>query len=81
MESVFGKIGPVLVAIAIFFFAFTSILAYYYIAETNIIYLAQKLGLRHNATLVVKISAMLAVGYAPSTVRAISGTSAKSAWA
>ena len=63
MESVFGKIGPVLVAIAIFFFAFTSILAYYYIAETNIIYLAQKLGLRHNATLVVKISAMLAVGY------------------
>ena len=63
MHSVFGATGPVLVAVATFFFAFTTILAYYYIAETNIIYLAHKLGLRRNATLIVKISAMLAVGY------------------
>lgn len=37
--SVFGNFGPMFVGIALFFFAFTTILAYYYIAETNAAYL------------------------------------------
>ncbi len=37
--SVFGGFGPLFVGIALFFFAFTTILAYYYIAETNVAYL------------------------------------------
>lgn len=37
--SVFGNFGQIFVGIALFFFAFTTILAYYYIAETNIAYL------------------------------------------
>jgi len=63
MASVFGKSGPVLVGIATFFFAFTTILAYYYIAETNILYLARKFGWKRDVTLLVKLSAMLAVTY------------------
>lgn len=34
-------IGSYLVAIALFFFAFTTLMAYYYIAETNVAYLTQ----------------------------------------
>jgi len=63
MQSVFGKSGPVLVAIATFFFAFTTILAYYYIAEINILYLARKFGWKRDVTLIVKLSAMFAVAY------------------
>jgi AGCS family alanine or glycine:cation symporter len=37
--SVFGSFGEAFVGIALFFFAFTTILAYYFIAETNIAYL------------------------------------------
>ena len=37
--SVFGNFGQVFVGIALFFFAFTTILAYYYITETNVAYL------------------------------------------
>lgn len=37
--SVFGGFGQAFVGIALFFFAFTTILAYYYIAETNVAYL------------------------------------------
>jgi AGCS family alanine or glycine:cation symporter len=36
LESVMGGFGKIFVAIALFFFAFTTILAYYYIAETNV---------------------------------------------
>jgi AGCS family alanine or glycine:cation symporter len=39
LQNVFGGFGPVFVGVALFFFAFTTILAYYYIAETNIAYL------------------------------------------
>ncbi|KPH56788.1 sodium:alanine symporter [Pseudoalteromonas porphyrae] len=37
--SVFGSFGQAFVGIALFFFAFTTILAYYFIAETNVAYL------------------------------------------
>jgi len=39
LESILPGSGPPFVAIALLFFAFTTILAYYYIAETNISYL------------------------------------------
>jgi len=39
VESVMPGIGKPFVAIALFFFAFTTLLAYYYIAETNLAYL------------------------------------------
>ena len=47
LQSMFGNFGPIFVGIALFFFAFTTIIAYYYIAETNVAYLNRyfKLGL------------------------------------
>lgn len=42
-ESYIGP-GSYLVAVALFFFAFTTLMAYYYIAETNVAYLTQKRG-------------------------------------
>ncbi|MDJ0699282.1 MAG: alanine/glycine:cation symporter family protein [Woeseiaceae bacterium] len=39
VESAFPGVGKPFVAIALFFFAFTTLLAYYYIAETNVAYL------------------------------------------
>lgn len=39
IETVFPGFGASFVAIALFFFAFTTIMAYYYIAETNVAYL------------------------------------------
>ncbi|MEB6676561.1 MULTISPECIES: alanine/glycine:cation symporter family protein [Acinetobacter] len=40
VSTVFGGFGQIFVALAVFFFAFTTIIAYYYIAETNITYLS-----------------------------------------
>lgn len=37
-------VGSYTVAIALFFFAFTTLMAYYYIAETNVAYLTRKRG-------------------------------------
>ncbi|MBE1556679.1 alanine/glycine:cation symporter family protein [Sporosarcina limicola] len=42
VDSVLPGFGAGFVAIALFFFAFTTIMAYYYIAETNIAYLFRK---------------------------------------
>jgi alanine or glycine:cation symporter, AGCS family len=39
VESVFPGFGNIFVAVSLFFFVFTTIMAYYYIAETNIEYL------------------------------------------
>lgn len=43
MESMMPGFGSIFVAIALFFFAFTTIVAYYYIAETNIAYINRKI--------------------------------------
>ena len=40
----FHGVGSYTVAITLFFFAFTTLMAYYYIAETNIAYLTRKRG-------------------------------------
>ena len=65
MESVYGAFGDTFIAVAVFFFAFTTILAYYYIAEVNVAYLtrffsrgANKIGL-----VLVKILIMAMVAY------------------
>ncbi len=42
VESVLGGVGPKFVSIALLFFAFTTLMAYYYIAETNVAYLFKK---------------------------------------
>ena len=45
MENIMPGFGSVFVAVALFFFAFTTIMAYYYMAETNIRYLSRTLKL------------------------------------
>lgn len=63
LQSVFGGFGPVFVGVALFFFAFTTILAYYYIAETNIAYLNRYFKARiPMAVLKVVIMVMVAYG-------------------
>ena len=52
--------GSYLVAVALFFFAFTTLMAYYYIAETNVAYLTQKRG-GPMLTLLLKIAILAAV--------------------
>ena len=44
VNTVFPSLGAGFVSIALFFFAFTAIMAYYYIAETNVSYLLDKGG-------------------------------------
>lgn len=44
VESVLPGFGAVFVAVALFFFAFTTLVAYYYIAETNVAYVDRRLG-------------------------------------
>lgn len=39
IESLIPGVGEPLVAVALFFFSFTTLLAYYYIAETNVVYI------------------------------------------
>lgn len=41
LESTFGPLGNYFIAVAVFFFAFTTVMAYYYIAEVNIAYLTR----------------------------------------
>ena len=43
VSTVFANMGSGFVAIAIFMFAFTTLMAYYYIAETAMVYLDKKL--------------------------------------
>lgn len=65
MESVYGTFGNTFIAIAVFFFAFTTILAYYYIAEVNISYLTRSMGRGASKAgqFVVKLVIMFMVAY------------------
>jgi len=51
LESVMGGFGKVFVAIALFFFAFTTLLAYYYIAETNVAYIRRTFRIPYEITI------------------------------
>ena len=62
MENMMPGFGNAFVAIALFFFAFTTILAYYYIAETNIAYINRKVK-RPILTLLLKFGIIAATVY------------------
>ena len=62
VESVMPGFGGIFVAIALFFFAFTTILAYYYIAETNVAYINRQVH-RPWLTFLLKIALMASVVY------------------
>jgi AGCS family alanine or glycine:cation symporter len=51
LESTVGGFGKIFVAVALFFFAFTTLLAYYYIAETNVAYLRRYFKVPYELTL------------------------------
>ena len=73
LESVMGGMGKTFVAIALFFFAFTTLLAYYYIAETNVAYIRRTIRFPGEIT-ILKFALMASVFYG--TIR-----SADLAWA
>jgi AGCS family alanine or glycine:cation symporter len=58
-----GKIGGLVVSIALFFFAFTTIMAYYYYAETNLVYLFGKGRMEQVLIWVLRILLIAAVYY------------------
>ncbi len=64
VSSMFGGFGQTFVALASFFFAFTTILAYYYIAEVNVAYLGRlvKSG-RAGLIFLIKVVIMTMVAY------------------
>lgn len=62
LESVLPGFGAPIVAVALFFFAFTTIVAYYYMAETNITYINRKVH-RPWMSQVLKILTLLSVTY------------------
>ena len=62
LESVVGGFGKVFVAIALFFFAFTTLLAYYYIAETNVAYIRRTFRFPYELT-ILKIVMLGSVFY------------------
>lgn len=64
VSSVFGDFGKTFVAVAVFFFAFTTILAYYYIAETNVAYLGRFFSSGRGALIfLIKVCIMAMVAY------------------
>ena len=65
MESVYGAFGSTFIAVAVFFFAFTTILANYYIAEVNVAYLTRASSRRANriGLLLVKVLTMAMIAY------------------
>ena len=72
--TVFGQmVGNVSVAVALAFFAFTTIMAYYYYAETSIVYLFGKGRREHVAVWILRFVIVLSVFYG-------SMKSAKAAW-
>ena len=62
LESVMGGFGKTFVAIALFFFAFTTLLAYYYIAETNVAYIRRTIRIPYELT-ILKFALIAAVFY------------------
>jgi len=62
LESVLGNFGKVFVAVALFFFAFTTLLAYYYIAETNVAYIRRTFRFPYELT-ILKVVMLASVFY------------------
>lgn len=62
LDKVVPGIGKPFIAVALFFFAFTTLLAYYYIAETNIAYIHRTIKIP-GMMFVLKIALMASVFY------------------
>ncbi len=62
VESMVSGVGAPFVAVALFFFAFTTLLAYYYIAETNVAYIKRTFHIP-GLMLILKFGLMAAVFY------------------
>ncbi|WP_438466453.1 alanine/glycine:cation symporter family protein [Marinomonas sp. PE14-40] len=62
VESVLPGVGKPFIALALFFFSFTTILAYYYIAETNVAYIHRTVKVP-GLTFLLKIALMVATFY------------------
>jgi AGCS family alanine or glycine:cation symporter len=62
VESVLPVVGGPFVAVTLFFFAFTTVLAYYYIAETNVAYISRTLRVP-GLMFALKIGMMVSVFY------------------
>jgi len=62
VESLLPALGSSFVALALMFFAFTTIVAYYYMAETNVQYINRNVH-RPVILLALKVVMMAAVGY------------------
>lgn len=62
LELVVPGVGAPFVAVALFFFAFTTVLAYYYIAETNIAYIRRTIKIP-GMMLILKFVMMISVFY------------------
>jgi AGCS family alanine or glycine:cation symporter len=62
VETMVSGVGAPFVAVALFFFAFTTLLAYYYIAETNVAYIKRTFNIP-GLMLILKIGLMSAVFY------------------
>jgi len=62
VESMVTGVGAPFIAIALFFFAFTTLLAYYYIAETNVAYIKRTFNIP-GLMLILKLGLMATVFY------------------
>ncbi|HIG27295.1 MAG TPA: alanine:cation symporter family protein [Verrucomicrobiales bacterium] len=62
VEGVLPGLGKPFIALALFFFSFTTILAYYYIAETNVAYLKRTLKMT-GLTTALKVGLMFSTFY------------------
>lgn len=62
VESMVSGVGAPFVAVALFFFAFTTLLAYYYIAETNVAYIKRTFNIP-GLMLILKFGLMATVFY------------------
>lgn len=62
VDSMVTGVGAPFVAIALFFFAFTTLLAYYYIAETNVAYIKRTFNIP-GLMLILKLGLMTAAFY------------------
>ncbi|MFD2366700.1 alanine/glycine:cation symporter family protein [Pseudoduganella sp. GCM10020061] len=62
LENAMPGFGSIFIALALLFFAFTTLVAYYYIAETNIAYINRKVG-RPWLSFMLKLAIMAATVY------------------
>jgi AGCS family alanine or glycine:cation symporter len=62
VDSMVSGVGAPFVAVALFFFAFTTLLAYYYIAETNVAYIKRTFNIP-GLMLILKLGLMSAAFY------------------